>query len=201
MKKNKLLLLLLLVTLSAFGIRVSNPVPIRWVITKGCSLKVGGSTNVNKFNCIIADYSRPDTLTFSKGNLAGSAKMVGSIKLDVQNFDCHHPVMTRDLRKTLKSNDFPKLIIRFVSLSGYPRFNDHANAITGVVTIELAGVTRRFDVNYRFQSHGSKSLNLIGSRQVNFSDFDIIPPRKIGGMIQTNDALKVEFNLNMKVAD
>lgn len=197
----KLFLIFLFITLSAFNMQLSKPVLTQWVITKGCTLKVEGSTNVNKFMCVITDYAKPDTINFNKSSMTGSVKINGSIKLDVQNFDCHNPVMTRDLRKTLKSKTFPKLIIRFVSLSSYPQFNNHTNAITGIVTIELAGVTKRFDVNYRFTSHGPKTLNLVGSRLVNFSDFNIIPPRRLGGMIQTNDLLKVEFNLNMKVID
>lgn len=194
-------LILLVVVFSAFNIQVSKPHVSRWVITKGCSLKVGGSTNVNKFSCIIANYGQPDTLTLYKNNPAEPVKINGSIKLDVQNFDCHNPVMTGDLRKTLKAKTFPKLTIRFISLNKYPKLNDQLEAIKGVVTIELAGVTKRFEVDYRFVSDGPKSINLIGSRQVNFSDFNIVPPRKIGGMIQTNNALNVEFNLKLKVLD
>lgn len=201
MKNRTLLFSIFSFLLLAFQNQTHKPNMKHWVIIKNCSLKVGGSTNVNKFNCVIANYANPDTITFYKNTEKGSLKLKGSIELNVQNFDCHHPVMTADLRKTLKAKVFPKLVIRFISLDKYPLFNDQSNAIKGIVAIELAGVTKRFEVNYRFVSNGTKSLILVGSRQVNFSDFNIIPPRKLGGMIKTNNELKVEFTLSMKVID
>jgi hypothetical protein len=69
------------------------------------------------------------------------------------------------------------------------------------VIIELAGVSRRFEVDYKMVSADGSIINLVGSRQVNFSDFNITPPRKVGGMIRTNNELSVVFNLRMKVLD
>lgn len=201
MLPNKLILIILLIILSAFSWQIHKPQPIKWVVMKGGSLRVDGSTNINKFNCIIADYAKPDTLVIHKDQ-SKALPINGLIKLDVQNFDCHNPVMTSDLRKTLKAKQFPKLTIRFLSLSEYPNFNNNrTDLIKGMVAIELAGVTKRFEVDYKFISGGQDVINLIGTRQVNFSDFNIIPPRKIGGMIQTNNELSVVFNLRLKVID
>src|SRR5690606_38513515 len=103
MRQNRGLLLLLLVVLSSFTIQPGRPYLSKCVINNECSLKVGGSTNVNKFNCSITNYRKPDTLTFYKGSGAEPVKISGSLALDVDKFDCHHPVMTSDLRKTLKA--------------------------------------------------------------------------------------------------
>lgn len=193
----KPLLLVLIVLFSGFS-RHNKPYLSKWVISKGCSLKVGGSTNVNKFTCVIADYYRPDTLTFYKGSASEAIRITGVMKLDVQTFDCHNPVMTGDLRKTLKSKEFPKLTIQFISLSRYPNY-DRNDAVKGAVNIELAGVNKRFEVDYQFKPESANSATLIGTRKINFSDFNLVPPRKIGGMIQTNDELNVEFRLNVRV--
>jgi hypothetical protein len=187
MRHLKPLLLFLLILFCAFNIQVRKPYLAKWVITKGCLLRVGGSTNVNKFSCVIANYYQPDTLTLYKGNSIDEVKLAGNIKLDVQNFNCHHPVMTADLRKTLKAKDYPKLIIRFISLSKFPTYNDNGDYLTGIVIIELAGVAKRFNVEYEFTRNSNNAFTLVGARQVKFSDFNIKPPRKIGGMIQTNN--------------
>lgn len=194
----KLILFILLFSLSGFQIQTKDSHFVKWVINKGCSLKVGGSTNVNKFSCVIHNYNKPDTLTFHKSPLSQPIKMGGSMMLNVQNFDCHNPVMTGDLRKTLKAKEFPHLIIRFISLSKYPDYQDKTAAVKGVVTIELAGATKQFDVDYKFIYDGPNSLVLTGRREINFSDFNIVPPTKIGGMIRTNDQLSIEFNLCVK---
>jgi hypothetical protein len=115
----------------------------------------------------------------------------------VRVFDCHNPIMTKDLRKTLKADRFPSLTIRFISLDKYPNLLEKENLINGAVAISLAGVTKRFNLQYRCLPSGANTIKLIGSKQLNFSDFNIVPPRKLGGMIKTNDELKVEFILKM----
>jgi hypothetical protein len=194
-------LILLFIILSAFSSQVNKHQVTKWVVMQGGFLKVDGSTNVNKFNCVVANYAKSDTVFIYKNSANELLYLSGAIKLDVQNFNCHNPVMTSDLRKTLKAREYPKLIIRFQNLSKYPNLNVGQDIIKGAVTIELAGVTKRFEVDYKIISAGEDVINLIGSRQVKFSDFNIIPPRKIGGMIQTNNELNVVFNLRMKVFD
>ena len=166
---------------------------------KGGSLKVDGSTNVNKFSCVIANHAKPDTITIYRDPLKETLALSGVLRLDVQSFDCHNPVMTGDLRKTLKARQFPQLSVRFLNLSKYPNLSSPQDHIKGAVAITLAGVTRRFEVDYKVISVSDEVISLIGSRQVNFSDFNIVPPRKIGGMIQTNNELGVVFNLRIKV--
>ncbi|PIQ21931.1 MAG: hypothetical protein COW65_06090 [Cytophagales bacterium CG18_big_fil_WC_8_21_14_2_50_42_9] len=193
------LLLFLLFFLSGFHQTIKKPYLAKWVITKGCSLKVVGSTNVNQFSCVIADYYKPDTLTFYKDAVAEPTRITGTLKLEVQNFDCLNPVMTANLRNTLKAKENPYLIIKFINLSRYPANYTQNGGLKGVVSIQLAGVTKRYEVDYRFIPNGAKALTLVGTRQVNFSDFDIIPPRKIGGMIQTRNELDVQFSLKAKI--
>lgn len=182
-----------------FGFGFQAPKTIKWVISKSCSLKVAGSTNINKFNCEITNYYRPDTLTIQNFGNNGNVKISGKMELNVNNFDCHNPVMTADLRKTLKVKTFPHVIINFVSLDQYPDFKDRSGQIRGKVNIELAGITKQFDVNYKFLSSAHNSLVLVGTRNVNFSDFKIVPPRKLGGMIETNNELGIEFCLQLSV--
>lgn len=195
----KLFFPVVLLLCTGFTIPVCKPTPIRWVIESGCSLTVAGTTNVNKFNCSIISYAQPDTLTFYKNNDGRSMKVTGEIAVAVKAFDCRHAMITRDLRKTLKAETFPSLVIRFISLSKYPEFTAQQQAIKGLVSIELAGETRQYEVEYQFIADGSKMLTLIGKRKVKFSDFNLIPPKKAGGMIRTNDELAVEFNLKIKV--
>ncbi|MDE3235663.1 MAG: YceI family protein [Bacteroidota bacterium] len=171
----------------------------RWIVLRGSSLRVDGSTNINKFSCEIEDYNNPDTISIFKNNIKEQVfAMKGNLSLDVMGFNCHNPMMTSDLRKTLKSKEFPRLSIRFISLSKLPDIRNPQEQITGWVDIEIAGVIKRFDVNYRFTIDQQRNIHLIGTRAVNFSDFNLIPPRKLGGMIKANERLDVEFHLVLK---
>jgi hypothetical protein len=195
-----ILLILCLPSISFTGREINSSRLAVWVITKGGSLKVNGSTNVNDFCCEITGYSNPDTIVVYKN--AGQdliLPVTGVMTLAVSGFDCHNSFMTKDLRKTLKEPDYPKMFIRFLTLNREPDFRFPGCPVTGLVDIELAGVTRRYEMNYSFTMDNQKTIHLTGSRAVNFSDFNLIPPRKLGGMIRTKERLDVSFQLNMKV--
>ena len=171
---------------------------IKWVVLNNGSLHVNGSTNINNFSCIVSDERPFDTLTCLI-NKDASVTMNGEISLDLMGFDCHNPMMTADLRKTLKAKEYPKMRIQFLSLNKYPEMKSSQEVINGQVKIELSGVTKSYEVNYKFYMDDKKVLQLVGNRKVNFSDFNLTPPRKLGGIIRVNDVLDVEFNLRIKV--
>jgi len=182
-----------------FSLYKAAPAPIRWVVMKGGSLKVKGSTNINTFACEITGYSNPDTLLVYKNQVQeGNIPLQGRLGLSVKLFDCHHAVMTADLRKTLKAKEYPLMKINFVNLERFPALSGKESKVRGVVDIELAGKVKRFIVNYTFRLDSQRNIQLLGERAVNFSDFGLTPPRKLGGMIQTDNELNVEFNLTLR---
>lgn len=202
--KRLIIIFMTISSLSLYSFSLYEPAEMpgtitRWVVQKGGTLRVKGSTNINKFACEITGYNTPDTIKVFKSSPGRDAILLrGRLGLSVKLFDCHHAVMTADLRKTLKSKEHPQLKISFISLARFPSITARESKIMGVVDIELAGKTKRFDVNYTFQLDKNNNIILVGERDVNFSDFGLTPPRKLGGMIQTDNKLNVEFNLTMK---
>jgi hypothetical protein len=180
-------ILLLLLTL------VPPSPDVKWVVLKGGMLRVNGTTNVNKFSCVVKDYANPDTLVFYQNKT-----MSGSVSLPVLSFDCMSGPMTDGLRKALNAKEFPRLNISFLSLSKYPSLQSTEEMISGVVNIELAGNTRKVAVNYRIFMDNQHVIHLIGKQTIRFSEFGLTPPRKLGGMIKTDDQLDVEFYINFK---
>jgi len=51
---------------------------------------------------------------------------------------------------------------------------------------------------YSVSSPNSDLVILKGKRQVLFSDFDIKPPTRLGGIVRVNNELDVEFTLHLK---
>jgi hypothetical protein len=167
----------------------------KWVISENSSLSVNGSTNINKFSCEIPTYDQADTMTLVRGK---EVSLTGQIGLKIESFDCHNSMMTKDLRKTLKEKQFPRLYIHFLSLSAFPELTTEPQSITGWVNIELAGTSKRFEINYQISIDAQNVVHLLGAQNINFSDFNLVPPRKLGGMIKTNDLLIVAFHLKME---
>ena len=171
----------------------------RWIVNENSNLRVNGKTNVNTFLCEIVSYPKPDTLALGtdKSNAKDFA-LTGSLNLNIKNFDCHNLMMTHDLRKTLKENQFPVLRISFISLSKFTSLNQQPENIKGIVEIELAGCKKRFEVTYQIYADDPNAIHLIGRRDINFSDFNLIPPTKLGGIIRTEDKLSVDFHLKIR---
>jgi len=196
--KNSLWILMLYLSVTGFVLQGQSGYeapPIKWVVSQNSNLSVNGSTNINKFSCVVPAYDRTDTLFMSKSKRNNEVSLSGSIGLSISSFDCHNSGMTKQLQKTLKEKQFPALHIRFLSLNTQPEM------ITGLVVIEIAGVSKRFEINYQINRDDQKSIHLLGSRVINFSDFNLIPPQKLGGMIKTKDELSVEFQMNIKAIE
>lgn len=178
-----------------FLLSLTVPAQTQWVVQESSSLSVNGSTNVNKFTCDIPT-SEQDTLTVSRGT--NGFKLSGSISPATLSFDCHKALMTHDLQKTLKAKQYPNLHIRFLSLSAMPDLSNTPTAITGDVEIEIAGTRKIYNINYQIYADNEKMVHLSGLQEVCFSDFKLLPPHKLGGIIKTKDQLIVSFHLIMR---
>ena len=75
-----------------------------------------------------------------------------------------------------------------------PNFRNN-EVIPGSAQITLSGVSVNYDMNFRFSINPNGTIMISGKKQVNFSDFRMIPPSKVGGMIKTNQQLDVEFKI------
>lgn len=173
--------------------------PTKWIISENSNLIVHGSTNITKFQCIIPRFPKSDTIKINTGTAAKNISLSGIIKLQVFNFDCKNSWMTSELRKTLKQTQYPYVIVKFISISELPDLNKNSASLTGTVDIELAGVVKRYDINFELDIDAAKNVYLSAIKDINFTDFKITPPSKMGKLVQTKDKLTVELSLAMKV--
>jgi len=189
----RMLLLSYLLALSVYMLPQNTS---KWVVTQNSSLTINGSTNINRFSCAILKYPQTDTISIHKVN--DKICLTGTINLEVKNFECNNRMMTHQFRKTLKLEEFPLLSISFISLKEFP--NQKANQVRGTVAIKIAGVTKRYEISYEFESR-HHTLKLRGTQAVNFSDFRLTSPQRMGKLIKANDELNVVFELQIKPVD
>ena len=191
-------LLLLLVFLPAFFTGASaQHRPVKWAVQKNSTLRVEGNSNVNHFTCSVTSLASYDTIVVLN-DAVSSLALRGSIKMDVLSFDCHNNLIRRDLRKTLKSEEHPHMIIRFLTLKTMPGLTYKTEQISGWVEVELAGVKKVFELQYSFTKASTGSIRLNGGRKFCFSDFSLAPPRKLAGLIRIKDEFDVKFELMLK---
>lgn len=193
--KKQIIAITLLLILSGFYPPDNKAI---WVVMQGSSLSVNGTTNINSFQCDINNYNLPDTIILLRGMPKGQLlPMNGKLNLEIEAFDCHNRMMTSDLRKTLKAKIYPILSVKFISVNSFPDFKNPTK-ISGQVEISLSGVNKRFEINYLFTGDEKQEVHLKGNQKIHFSDFNLIPPSKLGGVIRANDELLVEFKLHLK---
>ncbi|MDO9376881.1 MAG: YceI family protein [Ferruginibacter sp.] len=176
---------------------LNRPNVVRWVVEKNSSLQVAGMSNVNEFSCNIREYAAKDTITCSD-EPAKTITLSGELEMDIMSFNCNSNVITKDLRKTLKAETYPTFNIRFLSLQSMPALLRKTELIKGCLEVELAGVVKKFELNYTFTAIGAGYIKLTGSHRFCFSDFNLSPPRKLAGLIKIKDEFDVSFQLILR---
>jgi len=168
----------------------------RWVIERNSSLSIEGRSNVSSFRCDVTEYLQQDTILFVRTDLQQPVLTAhGGLTINVNRFDCHQKYINSDLRKTLKANECPWLKIDLLSIGN---FSTGSKNVRGAVAITLAGVTKKLDVAYVVQNANDGTVQLYGMRQVLFSDFGLVPPRKLAGLIKVEEEINVRFVLVLR---
>ena len=189
-----ILLVIVFCTKTLSGVAQPAAEIVKWVVEKNSTLTVAGKSNVNTFTCIISQYDFNDTI-YCYSNSNKPIRLTGNLRMNVLSFDCHSNLITKDLQKTLKADDYPRMTIRFISLQAMPLFAAKTEFIKGWLEVELAGVTKRFELNYSFTKNEAKCIRLTGARSFTFSDFNLSPPQKFAGLIKIKDDFDVNFQL------
>lgn len=144
-------------------------------------VKINGSTNVNSFQFINSKFRN------DRGAYSFSEKDLPNIILKVSDFYCGNKMMTKDFQKILNAEKYPEMTIRFISL-----IKDQ-KSLLAVIEVKMMNQSKRYQVELNIQNN-----KLTGRKNVKFSDFNIIPPKKMGGVIVVKDDLDLIFSLVMR---
>lgn len=144
-------------------------------------VKINGSTNVNSFQCTNNKFKNDGVYSFSEKNLP-------NIILKVTDFDCGNKMMTKDFQKILNAEKYPEMTIKFI------KFTKAQKNFVAVVEVKMMNQSRRYSVEFELENN-----KMTGRKNVKFSDFNIIPPKKMGGMIVVKDDLDLTFSLATKI--
>lgn len=168
----------------------------RWKVQGSSRLQINGQTNVNSFECLSVKYEGEDTIR-ERCDDQGIHYYNGKIKMEASGFDCQHPVMSRDFRKTLRANEFPYIEIEFIDLKTNPMWEDDSR-VFGTVEITMAGISKEYmlECSVTFGENGNKYLD--GSQLFRFSEFGLERPQKFFGAIKVKDEVTVDFHLRMQ---
>lgn len=172
----------------------------RFIVQPNSQLIIDGKTNINNFQCAIIHYTGKDTLELREGgNYPKPIFTQGFVGLEAARFDCGMQVMTNDFWRTIKYKEYPLVGVEFISFERLPRLDKRNDLFRGRMQIALAGTKKAFDVDCRIETDKSGLIHLKGSHQFTFSDFELVPPTRMMGLVKVEDMLKVNFHLVLKL--
>jgi hypothetical protein len=165
----------------------------QWKVTGNSRLEILGSTNVNEFECLSVDYEGEDIMKEVCYRVSETPSLYGEIVMKSTGFDCHNSMMTKDFAKTVQSEIFPEITIRFLGLT-----ENAETQLSGKVSVTIAGKSKLYTVFCVVKEKNRVRKHLEGDLTIRFTDFNLQPPQKLFGAIKVSDALKVKFHLKLQ---
>jgi polyisoprenoid-binding protein YceI len=141
------------------------------------SFTIVGKTNINTFKCINKNFDTPNAFGYINNS---------KITINVADFNCKSEYITKDFRKTLNADKYPQIQVNF------GKFKKNTNGSYSALTeVKLMNKVKTYTTDF---TENGKTIT--AKQSVKFSDFGIIPPKKMGGMIVVKDELDLYFSLD-----
>lgn len=198
-KTHLLLILLLLILDVCLGQEVKRHHEIS---VTASHFTIIGSTNINRFECTLEDYTPSDTLEI-RSTWNNKTIQFDNLVLTypVSEFDCGLEAMNRDMQHLLQSDQYPVMILHIKSIDLKP--NQQAIEtlyVTSDVALTIAGVAKPVKITEGMViNHSESSLTFSGEVSINMKDFHMEPPVRLWGMVQVDEMLQVKFAVRMEV--
>ncbi|MEQ8237674.1 MAG: YceI family protein [Cyclobacteriaceae bacterium] len=187
MKKNIWLTLLYLQTVALYA----QPSTEMWTINDESQLSINGTSNVNVFEC-----SYDQNFDKSRISLVDSSGVIlfrqNLILFEVKSFNCNNTRITSDLRKTLKEPSYPLLKMNLVKLYQTEK------ECTLELLLTIAGEKKSKHIHLKSCNISENKINLEGNYKMNLSDFGLVPPTALWGMVKVNDEITIDFSFYLE---
>lgn len=173
-------------------------------IDPASELVLFGSSNVNKFKCACTDQFPQSTIKFNKGKTGTSATFSNALlDLSVGALDCGNKLMNKDLYKTLKGEEYPKIRIELIQVKQLDNSIVEQPGSWATQTVEaaltIAGVRRSLDLSVRAQRIGAGRFRFVSDKNILMTDFGLTPPKALMGTIKVNDQIRIHMDMIVEV--
>ncbi len=115
-----------------------------------------------------------------------------NIKIPVNKFSGSNNIMLNDFHKMLNASKFP-----FIDISIEPREKADFDERTGLTNfktqITIAGKTHDYIIPCQISFCDKSAVIVKGDLELDLSDFNIDPPKKVFGAVKVNDEVFITF--------
>ncbi len=190
------LLTAIMFAVTGFPFETGEPERV-WHVMNESRLAIHGNTNVNDFRCEVDRYYSADNLHLHSSHGTTYRFSENEIVISLMEFDCGRNLITKDFRESLNADRNPEMMISFLSLDRVPSDCPSAGGedIAGRLEVSIAGVTKEIDIVFSAAGNGNGITYLNGKHDFLFSDFGLVPPTRMLGLITVKNELEVTFDL------
>ncbi|GAB4163259.1 MAG: hypothetical protein Tsb0033_23370 [Winogradskyella sp.] len=163
---------------------------------EGSSLKIKGSSNVNKFECVLDMNTLSDRLLVSYKESQGYLDFKNTkLVIPAKHFDCGGKMINKDFKKLLNVDDFPEISL---TLKKAMKSKVSQDCTMATIQVDICDIKNTYDVPIS-TSKSIDGINIDGVLALNINDFSLEPPKKMLGVIKVSPVIEIEFLLNFKV--
>jgi len=140
---------------------------------------VTGFTSLGTFHCHCV-LKNKDTLFLNE-------QKTHFYTVAVKAFNCGNFLLNKDFQKTLNEKNYPFVFIHLGN------FKQKQNSYTYTLNVNLAGKQKTFPNLVFSRNSGQLDSNI----ELNFSDFNLKPPNKLGNTIKVKDKINLQLHFEI----
>jgi polyisoprenoid-binding protein YceI len=159
-------------------------------------VKVLGSSNVHDWTMIAQNPVCEADFTSAIGDIPKALKSF-TFSVDAKSLKSEHSSMDDRTYKTIKADEFPKIIFKLTAATVTPGAKDKFT-INATGNLTIAGVTKLITLQVNGDLKSDNTITCSGSQKIKLTDFKISPPSFMLGAMKVKDDLTIQYNLNFK---
>lgn len=181
------------------GLAAWTSSPEQLALQSESRLWVEGNSTIRSFTCKAAQVDA--VVEASSANavprILTGEKAVKSVDIIVpsEKLDCGGGTMNDHMREALKVNEFPNIAFHVASYDVAKGTDGVSGTLTGTLT--LGGVKKSIVIPATAADAGG-ALHVLGSYELNMTEYEIKPPSLMFGRIKVRDIVTVKFDLLLK---
>lgn len=172
----------------------------KYLVLKAAELSINGETNVNSFSCTLRKSHINDTLASNLSSEKELKPFEGlEISFQVEDFACGMEMITEDFRECLKAKSHPQVIVKIEEIEPPDGCDEnYSGPVKAKIRLYIATAEREQIIDQASIHQISQKTIFTGSYDVLMTSFNLEPPSRLFGSVQTNDQIEVQFSIQLE---
>ena len=198
----KIIALIAVASFFSFTILTIESSTVKIQVENGSRVAIEGSSNLKDIHCEAVTVHFPKVVDVGYTLANNSLALNGArIVLDVEMLDCGARLINKDMKSTLKADQFPTITMDIVNIQlpvGQRELEVYWQALSAKTTVQMAGVTRKEPFVFEAKKISNDRYRIIGSHEIKLSNYCLDPPTAMMGLVKVDDCFLIQLDLTFQ---